>query len=300
MERRLLEALLPCGEAKDREALRAAFGWKPESFRVELSRLRSHGPRLGFRIDGRESLVLHRAERVAWRGCKAQDCGTCRSCVIRARWRSGAMDNVRPWQRRRDRWSAEEIERLRGLAGTLGREEIAAQLSREFGTERTGRAVRTLAHTLGISLALRNAWTARDVAALFGVEPPTVTDRWIAQGLLSATQARRGGHWRIRERDLEHFVRRCGWEYDWQRMQPGRLRQLAEVVNRSDPWLPLGDAAHALGYSRVSLIRFRRAGLVEGRVRRGQGHGGLGYVIRRADLPRVAERLAARYRAVAV
>ena len=66
----------------------------------------------------------------------------------------------------------------------------------------------------------------------------------------------RAPHWRFRETDVEAFIRAHPWLYDWKRMDPAhRLRSLAEVIHKTDPWLTLAEAREQ---SALSMKQLRR------------------------------------------
>src|SRR5207248_6585190 len=162
------------------------------------------------------------------------------------------------WGRRWDAWLPAEDRRLAQLAPLLEVTQLAAELASEFGIPRTPEAVRRRAASLRAPVATR--WmTLADIERLFSVDGGTVLRRWMASGALRALPRigqGRAPHWRFRETDVEAFIRAHPWLYDWQRMQAAtRLRSLAQVIHKADPWLMLSEAALQ---SSLSIKQLRR------------------------------------------
>lgn len=213
----------------------------------------------------------------------------CNACIVRENWRNGAFANI--GSRRGDRWTPEEEDLLRAMAGST----TAAQIAEKLGC-RTRNAVHMRAHELGVYLQTDD-WTLRRVRQLFGTWEPTVTRAWINTGLLKARRLPPGGHclrgeWRIREADLEAFILDCPWAYDASVMAPQshRLAQLARRVQRRDPWVTIDQAVEYIGVSRTAIVRWCHLSVIAFR-RRAVGQGGRqGHmVIREADLPEARE-----------
>jgi hypothetical protein len=196
------------------------------------------------------------------------------------------------WGRRWDAWLPEEERRLAELGPWLELPQLAAELSREFGIARTPAAVRHKAGVLGLRLP-RRLLSLADLERLFGVDGGTILRRWTADGALRVLP--RGGsggtaHWQFRETDVEAFIRAHPWLYDWSRMRPHRLRSLAEVVHKTDPWLTLDCAATRSGRT-VKQLRRLVAGDLLPHERRWHGGGPWGQiVVRAADLALIAAR----------
>lgn len=196
------------------------------------------------------------------------------------------------WGRRWDAWLPGEDRRLAELAPLLDRQQLAARLASEFGVRRTPEAIRRRARLVGAHLAQRPLALA-DVERLFGVAGGTVLRRWVGGGALRAlprTGRGRAPHRLFRETDVEAFIRAHPWLYDWTRMRPGhRLRSLAEVVHRSDPWLNLEQASAWSGLTVKQLRRLVATGELP-HERRWQGCGPWGQlVVRAADLDELAD-----------
>jgi len=200
----------------------------------------------------------------------------------RARAAAGAE-----WGRRWDAWLLAEDLRLAELAPLLEVPQLATELASEFGIPRTPQAVRHRAASLGVRVPIR--WLSlADVERLFGVDGGTVLRRWMATGALRALPRSgrgRAPHWRFRETDVEAFIRAHPWLYDWKRMDPtNRLRSLAEVIHKADPWLTLSEACEQSSLS-VKQLRRMVAQDVLPYERRWHGCGPWGQiVIRAADL----------------
>jgi hypothetical protein len=149
------------------------------------------------------------------------------------------------WGPRWDAWLLAEDRRLAELAPLLEVPQLAAELAAEFGIPRTPQAVRHRAASLGVRVPIR----------------------WMSLA------------------DVEAFIRAHPWLYDWKRMDPtSRLRSLAEVIHKADPWLTLAEAAEQ---SALSVKQLRRivAQDVLPHERRWHGCGPWGQiVVRAADL----------------
>jgi hypothetical protein len=165
---------------------------------------------------------------------------------------------------------------------------LVAELASEFGVPRSAEAVRHRAGKLGVRLP--RLLSLADLERLFGVDGGTVLRRWTANGalrVLPRSGRGRSPRWQFRETDVEAFIRAHPWIYDWRRMQARhRLRSLAEVVHKADPWLTLDEAA---GRGNLSVKRLRRL-IAHDEIpheRRWHGCGPWGQiVVRAADLDR--------------
>jgi len=94
--------------------------------------------------------------------------------------RAAALGVARMKQRA---WTPAEIERLRGLAGCLGRRAIARRLGRsEYSVKAELRKLR-------LSLQFRNGYTRGDLASVLGASPKTVR-RWEHVGWLTTIDDR--------------------------------------------------------------------------------------------------------------
>ncbi len=201
----------------------------------------------------------------------------------RARAAAGAE-----WGRRWDAWLAAEERRLVELGPVLETPLLVAELASEFGVPRTAEAVRHRAGKLGVRLP--RMLSLADLERLFGVDGGTVLRRWTANGalrVLPRNSRGRSPRWQFRETDVEAFIRAHPWIYDWRRMQQRhRLRSLAEVIYKADPWLTLEEAA---ARGNVSIKRLRRL-IAQDEIpheRRWHGCGPWGQiVVRAADLDR--------------
>lgn len=191
------------------------------------------------------------------------------------------------WTKRWDTWLPGEDRRLAELAPLLELEQVARELASEFGVQRTREAVRHRASRLGIQLQKRYLSLA-DLEGLFGIDGGTVIGRWVTSGALRALPHHsrgRAARWRFRATDVEAFLRAFPWLYDWRRMQRShRLRSLAEVIDRADPWLTLPQVAARTGLT-LKQVRRLLARDVLPYERRWHGGGPWGtLVVRAADL----------------
>lgn len=215
----------------------------------------------------------------------------CRSCIVRENWRLGKFANIA--RERWDRWTLEEDERLRQMAGHFYAYEIADALTREFHTTRTQHAVSIRAHVLEVYLWI-DAWTQNRLCHLFNANWATVRKRWLDSGLLPSSRLTRGrgcrqGEWRVKDADLEAFIRTCPWAYDASKMQPEshRLVRLARDLQRRDPWVEGAEAMAYLGISQTAFTRWCHVGVIPCKRRSVGIQGGRGgsFVVRAADLP---------------
>src|SRR5262249_47721130 len=154
---------------------------------------------------------------------------------------------------------------------------------------RTAAAIRCRAKRLGLSL-WGDGWSLVGLERLFRIDHRAIVRWWVAPGLLPARRwPCRGAHpgWWFAPAPVEACLRDCPWAYDWRRMSRRHpLTQLAELVNRVDPWLGYEELRGYLGVSRRTLDRWLRHGLVPHRRR--PGAGGVGrIVVRRADFPAI-------------
>jgi hypothetical protein len=190
-------------------------------------------------------------------------------------------------------WSPAEELRLRELAGTMQRDELARTLSREFGVPRTVSAICIRAKLLDISLAW-DGYSQSAIAELFGVSCATV-GIWGKTGLLpyrvwEGGGRSRFGEWHVERADLLAFIDRYPWAYALEPMRRSPLRSRAEVAHRAQRWLTCKEAARAVGMTRETLARYVREGMVP-HERRVAGLGQPKIMMRAADLPGLRERL---------
>lgn len=197
--------------------------------------------------------------------------------VVKDRWAAGQFA-ARRKPRHRHAWSAAEDAVLRRDTGRLTMAELTTAVA-AVGMERTEVAVRLRAKRLGLSSAIYSGLTARQVGALFGVDPKTVTHAWVARGWLSGIRSSdlAGASWVFRAEHLERFIRGYGYAFDWRLMRGGRWRSLAETLDRADPWLTAQQAAAALHIKTGTLLdhcargwlrserRFEKCGAQSGR-----------------------------------
>lgn len=162
-------------------------------------------------------------------------------------------------------WTADECEELAEFYGLWSLETLAARL------RRTTAAVRLRAARMKLR-GDENYWTAESVGLLFGVAGPTVR-RWIGDKLLRARRINSGtrSYARIGTADIERFIQRYPWVYDWTQMERGYFRVMAEQVFLADPLLMVEEAAGLLGISTIAVRRRIRKGRLPAYQRRLRG-----------------------------
>jgi DNA-binding CsgD family transcriptional regulator len=221
----------------------------------------------------------------------------CGGCTARERHRAGMFREANA--RRADRWTREEQELLRLMAGRY----TAAQIGERLG--RSADAVHVRAHLLGVYLQTED-WTLHRLSRLFGAWEPTIERAWIRSGMLQARKLGPGEHcrrgeWRIREADVERFILDYPWAYDAAVMVPQshRLAQLARRVQQREGWLVGAEAiGNRLGISAKAVFRWTAAGLIP-HYRRAIGQGARSghLVMREGDLDVAREAIARRHAA---
>jgi hypothetical protein len=179
----------------------------------------------------------------------------------------------RPWNRS-EHWKADEVEYLERWFGRRSDAAIARRLGRSVV------GIRLKAKRLG--LHKKDAgYTAHGVAQVFGVDPTTVVDRWIAQGALRARRAafRQGPKpvWLVDEAELERFIRDQPERIDVDKMPDSIYREMAA----RDPWISLPEVHRRTGRSPHAVARLIAAGAVRGRRR------GAHWYIPEADVAKV-------------
>ena len=209
-------------------------------------------------------------------------CGSCKSCTMRRYWSEGRFAGKRR-SIRPDAWSRDEYELLERLAGTMEIERIAERISEQSRIPRTANAVKVKIQRRGLSRWVRGM-SLMEIERLFGLDHRPIIKHWVTPGLLVGRRwSGRGPNagWWFEPSDVEAFIRRYPWAYDWKQMQPRhRLTSLAEMVNRADPWLTYEELGHFVGLSSSNLDKWRRRGLIPFQ-RRPKG-GPDGYIMVRA------------------
>lgn len=165
----------------------------------------------------------------------------------------------RPWARS-EHWRTAEVHYLESRFGRSSDTTIAKKLGR------TEVGIRLKAKRLG--LRKRDAGnTARDVARIFGVDPTTVVDRWIAQGFLRAARApwQQGPQpvWLTSDAMLDRFISSHPEQIDLAKMPDSRWRDLVA----KDPWISLPEAHRLTGRDTHRIALMVRAGEIRGRNR---------------------------------
>jgi hypothetical protein len=180
-------------------------------------------------------------------------------CTCR-RHKVGAWD-------RSEHWSRADVTYLEASFGRVRDETIAKKLGR------TVVGMRLKAKRLG--LRKKDAGhTARDVARIFGVDPTTVVDRWVAMRVLPMrrapwTQGPKPAYL-ASDRDLERFIRTHPEQIDVAKMPDSTWRDLAA----KDPWISLAEAHRLTGRNNHAIATAIRYGVIRGRRRglRGLAH----------------------------
>jgi transcriptional regulator with XRE-family HTH domain len=162
------------------------------------------------------------------------------------------------------KWDPIEDDRLRVLAGTMPFPDLLRTLNAEFEgdrPERTASSLKNRSNILGVSLEYLEGMTMRDLELVVNWNYVSIIKRWIAPGLLPATQvhgkSNTGKRWMIRDEDFESFLRAHPEAYDWQRFAPGPWRMKAEVFSRNSRWRTLDDMLRYMGWSRWKRRDYR-------------------------------------------
>lgn len=155
-----------------------------------------------------------------------------------------------PARRHYARWTVDDDDDIRDLYGVWSNVALARRLGRTVG------ALAQRAWELGVSLR-DNYWQPDQVGALLGVTDVTV-HKWIRTGELHAMRTPR--RYAIQGEEIERFIVRYPWRYDWRRVERGHFRQLAERTWRADPLLTLAEVAERLGCSVTPIRRAIRRG----------------------------------------
>jgi hypothetical protein len=174
-------------------------------------------------------LTRRRLSRFEKEKCADRTCGKCIRCVRSRSWALGKYANKKP-SLKADIWMPEHEERLRQLAGTMDRKQLAETLSREFpDAPRTVHAVSIRAQRLGISLwpPGRSLW---EISKLLGVSDKRILT-WISLGWLEAFPYEAGAgvgrcRWRVHDDALQAFLRAHGEQYD-----PKRVKGTSPMAN---------------------------------------------------------------------
>lgn len=172
----------------------------------------------------------------------------------------------RPWTRS-EHWTKAEVSYLEARFGHIADATIARKLGRSV------LGIRLKAKRLG--LRKRDAGnTARDVARIFGVDPTTVVDRWVAQGFLNARRApwSQGPKpvYLTSDAALERFIAEHPEQIDLDKMPRSRFRDLVA----RDPWISLPEVHRRTGRNTFAVAVAIRYGILRGRRRglRGRAH----------------------------
>lgn len=165
---------------------------------------------------------------------------------------------ARPW-RRPEHWSRADVQELERRFGLVADEVLA----RRFG--RTVVAVRLKAKRLGLRKRAQ-AFTGRDVAAIFGIDASTVGKVWVRRGLLASVRPFRQGPYDVHlidPRAVERFIVEHPEYVDVDKMPDSPYRDLAA----RDPWISLPEVHRRTGRDPHKVAEMILAGTVRGRRR---------------------------------
>jgi hypothetical protein len=120
---------------------------------------------------------------------------------------------------------------------------------------------------------------------------PTI---YVPYGVAGAHCSR--GEFRVRESEVERFIREYPWAYDPSAMFPRmhRLARIARSVHQRNPWWTLTESAQVLEINRRVLYRWVKRGLVAHKRRflaAGGGQGGGVMVFQASDLRGLSEEI---------
>lgn len=164
----------------------------------------------------------------------------------------------RPW-RRSEHWTRTDVQELERRFGLVS----DAVLARRFG--RTIVGIRLKAKRLGLRKRSQ-AFTGRDVAAIFGIDAGTVGKVWVRRGLIASRRPfRQGPHdvHLIDPRAVERFIVEHPEYVDVAKMPDSPYRDLAA----RDPWISLVEAHRLTGRNPPAIVRMIGAGAIRGRRR---------------------------------
>lgn len=224
---------------------------------------------------------------------------------MRQAWAAGKFDgrrrrseygHPRAWMPEQDAW-------LRAHIGTRPAYELVEPFLARFGQERTEKALLVRCKRLGISHYMQG-WPLIAVEALFGVDHRAIARWWLQPGLLNGRRWKgrgRNAGWWFELEDIERFCREHPYAYDVSRMDPGRvagplraearrLKGIAELICRSDRWLPYAALERYCCVAEGVLDKWLKRGLVPHKRRLGAGRAGEIFV-RATDFPRIAQNI---------
>lgn len=164
----------------------------------------------------------------------------------------------RPW-RRSEHWTKSEVAYLESHWGLLPDAAIVRRLGRSI------LGIRLKAKRLGLRKRAQG-FSARDVAAIFGIDASEVGKVWVRRGYLASRRPFRQGPHPIHvidPRDVERFIREHPEMFDVEKMPDSPYRDIAE----QDPWISLPEAHRRTGRNPHAIARLIRDGVVRGRKR---------------------------------
>lgn len=138
-----------------------------------------------------------------------------------------------------------------------------AALSKKLGRSVVG--IRLKAKRLGLRKRAQ-AFTGRDVAAIFGIDCSTVGKVWVRRGLIASVRPFRQGPYPIHmiaPAAVERFIAEHPEWIDVAKMPDSPYRDQAA----RDPWISLAAAHHLTGRAPHKIVGLVRAGRVRGRRR---------------------------------
>lgn len=168
-----------------------------------------------------------------------------------------ASHTKRPW-RRSEHWTPAQVELIERYFGLWTDERLAAKVGRSVV------GLRLKAKRLGVKKR-QHGFTAREVAAIFGVDDTIVSKVWIRRGLLKASRGSSAYRpcWIVRPEAVEAFIADFPQWIDVDRMPESPYRDRATL------WISLPEVFRLTGRYAHDVAARIRAGEIIGR-RRGQ------------------------------
>lgn len=175
----------------------------------------------------------------------------------------------RPWNRA-EHWTVAEVAYLESRWGLVPDDVIVRRLGRSIV------GIRLKAKRLGLHKRA-HGFSAREVAAIFGIDASEVGKAWVRRGLLASRRPFMQGPHPIHvidPRDVEGFIRDHPEMFDVRKMPDSPYRDVAA----RDPWIGLPEAHRLTGRDPGRIVALIHSGVVRGR------HRGTHWFIPSADL----------------
>ena len=176
----------------------------------------------------------------------------------------------RPWNKP-EHWSVAEVAYLERSYGLLTDEQMVRHLGRSIV------GIKLKAKRMGLRKRAAG-FSARDVAAIFGIDASTVVKGWIRRGLLESRRPFKQGPYPIHVIDpaaVERFISEHPEWIDVDKMPESPYRDLAA----RDPWIGLPEVHRRTGRAGHRVAEMIAAGRIRGRKR------GTHWYIPEDDLP---------------